>query len=176
MATTNTTLRLAVSQSHTISTTPETLLALTSTAHLASQSSIDLLLFPEAYLGGYPRGAAFGAVVGARDDWGREQFLRYFKDAVDLGDTPEGEGERWVRRELGGERRSGLGERKGEGNEEKIIRGDGTREELEKVARETGVFLVVGLVERAGGTLYCAVVYVCPRLGSEFFHYMAGNG
>jgi nitrilase len=152
----NTTLHLAVSQSHTLLTTPETLVALTSTARLASEAGADLVLFPEAYLGGYPRGATFGVQVGMRDDWGREQFLHYFKGAVDLGDTPGGMGEGWVRAEW----REGS---KGD----VVVRGDGTREYLERVARETGVFLVVGVVERAGGTLYCAVVYVCPRLGGK---------
>ncbi|KLU85619.1 nitrilase 2 [Magnaporthiopsis poae ATCC 64411] len=28
-----------------------------------------------------------------------------------------------------------------------------------------GVFLIVGCIERAGGSLYCAAVYVCPKLG-----------
>ncbi|KAL2755333.1 hypothetical protein ACRALDRAFT_2041722 [Sodiomyces alcalophilus JCM 7366] len=123
----------------------------------------DLLLLPEAYLGGYPRGSGFGTVVGERTAAGREEFRRYFKGAVDLGDIVgeggAGGGDKWLRREfpLGGAHDGEDGVA--------AVRGDGTREELEKLSRDTGVFLVVGVIERAGGSLYCAVVYVDPAKG-----------
>lgn len=82
---------------------------------------------------------------------------------MDLGDTVgdgAGAGQAWVRRELIGD--GVTGSETGDGVNK---RGDGTREELERIARETGVFVVTGLIEKAGGSMYCSVVYVCPKLG-----------
>ncbi len=51
-------------------------------------SGCDLVLMPEALLGGYPKGADFGTRVGYRTPAGREDFLHYWKQAVDI-DGPE---------------------------------------------------------------------------------------
>ncbi|KAK1625619.1 carbon-nitrogen hydrolase [Colletotrichum phormii] len=153
-------IRLATASPATAPTTSQTLSDIASLAHRASSSNADLLLLPEAYLGaGYPRGASFGSKIGSRAPEGRDEFLAYFNAAVDLGDTVgdagAGGGDKWVKKQLPAQHAAGA----------KIERGDGSREELEKIAAQTGVFLVVGCIERAGGSLYCAVVYVCPKLG-----------
>ncbi|KAL1838767.1 hypothetical protein VTJ49DRAFT_2229 [Mycothermus thermophilus] len=158
------TIRLGTASPTTQATTPETLAQLERIAHRAAANKVDILLLPEAYIGGYPRGSNFGCVVGSRSQEGRDEFLHYFQSAVDLGDTVgdgAGAGQAWINQELPIDAIPGTDTKTtGPGH-----RGDGTREELERIARETGVFLVTGLIERAGGSLYCAVVYVCPRLG-----------
>src|SRR3954454_17146824 len=50
----------------------------------AARRGAKLVLFPEAFVSGYPRGLDFGAVVGARSNEGREDFQRYFESAVDV--------------------------------------------------------------------------------------------
>ncbi|KAI0112790.1 carbon-nitrogen hydrolase [Hypoxylon sp. NC0597] len=155
-------IRLATASPGTQATTRETLIQLQDIASRAAANRADILLLPEAYLGGYPRGSDFGCKVGSRTAEGREDYLRYFKSAIDLGDTVgdgAGAGEAWIKRQLRAETIV-----TGDGQAQ-VSRGDGTREEVERIARETGVFIVVGLVEKAGGSLYCSVIYVCPKLG-----------
>lgn len=80
-----------------------------------------LVVFPEALIGGYPKGASFGAPIGMRKPEGREAFARYHAAAIDL-DGPEVAC-------------------------------------LTEACAETGVFAVVGVIERDGATLYCTALY-----------------
>ena len=164
------TIRLGTASPSTKATTRETLEHLEQLTRRAAAKKVDLLLLPEAYLGGYPRGTAFGCVIGGRAPGGREEYLRYFQGAVDLGDTVgdgAGAGRAWIRRELSTDAVGPAAEDHAQNGETQTTnkRGDGTREELERIARETGVFLVTGCIEKAGGSLYCSVVYVCPTRG-----------
>ena len=54
---------------------------------LVQQAAADgakLILFPEAFITGYPRGLGFGAVVGSRTAEGRKLFQEYWDAAVEV--------------------------------------------------------------------------------------------
>ncbi len=77
-------------------------------------------VFPEAFVGGYPKGLSFGATVGNRTPQGREEFAMYFEASISIS-----------------------------GSE---------MEKISRIARKNQIFIVVGIVERELGTLYCSVV------------------
>ncbi|WP_426936832.1 carbon-nitrogen hydrolase family protein [Brevibacterium sp. LE-L] len=54
----------------------------------AANNGAELAVFPEAFIGGYPKGSTFGAPVGMRTARGRHEFQRYFDGAVSV-DGPE---------------------------------------------------------------------------------------
>jgi nitrilase len=90
----------------------------------AAGRGAQLLVFPEAFIGGYPKGADFHIYLGGRTPAGRAEFKRYFDAAVTV-DGPE------------------------------IAR-------LAKAAAQHRMYVVVGIIERDGGTLYCTAVYLGP--------------
>ncbi|HQQ83422.1 MAG TPA: carbon-nitrogen hydrolase family protein, partial [Cyclobacteriaceae bacterium] len=49
----------------------------------ASKKS-SLILFPEVIIPGYPRGLTFGTNIGGRTPEGREMFLRYWENSVEV--------------------------------------------------------------------------------------------
>ncbi|WP_417613267.1 carbon-nitrogen hydrolase family protein [Parasphingorhabdus sp.] len=87
----------------------------------AAAKGAKLMVFPEAFLGGYPKGASFGTPVGLRKPEGREEYRIYHESAIDL-DGPE----------------VAL---------------------LSEATADTGAFIVMGVIEREGGTVYCTALF-----------------
>ncbi|WP_168555342.1 carbon-nitrogen hydrolase family protein [Novosphingobium sp. SG720] len=96
-------------------------------ARQAAAGGASLIVFPEAFLGGYPKGASFGTPVGMRKPQGRDDFRAYHAAAIDL-DGPE----------------VAL---------------------LAEATAETGAFVVIGVIERDGGTVYCTALFLDGKKG-----------
>lgn len=93
------------------------------TADVAKQRA-ELVVFPEAFIAGYPEGHDFGVSVGMRSPEGREELRRFYESAI----------------EVPGEATKSIG----------------------KVVKDHSVHLVVGVVGRDGGTLYCTALMFGP--------------
>jgi len=83
-----------------------------------------VIVFPEAFVSGYPKGLDFGARIGSRKSEGRDDFRRYFESAID-------------------------------------VPGPDT-EFIGAAAKAAKAYLVIGVIERDGGTLYCTILFFAP--------------
>jgi nitrilase len=90
----------------------------------AAATGAKVIVFPEAFIGGYPKGAGYGLVVGARDPAGREEFRLYLESAIEVP------GPQTLR--------------------------------LAEAARAHAAYVVMGVIERDGGTCYCTVLFFTP--------------
>jgi nitrilase len=50
----------------------------------AAATGARIIVFPEAFVAGYPKGLNYGLVVGARDPAGREEFRVYLESAIEV--------------------------------------------------------------------------------------------
>jgi len=77
--------RVAVIQAGTsLFDTRHTLERMEAHCEAAAAECVELAVFPEAYIGGYPKGLDFGARIGTRTAAGRDDFLRYWQSAIDV--------------------------------------------------------------------------------------------
>jgi nitrilase len=93
----------------------------------AAATGARFALFPEAFLGTYPKGCNFNTPVGTRLAGARDAFLRYHQGAVSV---PGSETQR-----------------------------------IAEACQAAGLFVVMGVIERDGGTLYCTALFFDPAQG-----------
>ena len=63
---------------------PRTLERMEAHCQAAKRQGVELAVFPEAYIGGYPKGLDFGARIGTRTPAGRDDYLRYWRSAIGM--------------------------------------------------------------------------------------------
>ncbi|KAF4373976.1 hypothetical protein F8388_007882 [Cannabis sativa] len=79
------TLRATIVQASTIFyDTPATLDKAERLLSEAAGYGSQLVVFPEAFVGGYPRGSNFGVTIGSRTPKGKEEFRKYHSSAIDV--------------------------------------------------------------------------------------------
>ncbi|MCC1485231.1 carbon-nitrogen hydrolase family protein [Winogradskyella immobilis] len=49
-----------------------------------AKQGCELIVFPESFIPGYPRGFSFGAVIGSRTDEGRALYTEYYNNSLDI--------------------------------------------------------------------------------------------
>jgi nitrilase len=84
-----------------------------------------IAVFPEAFIGGYPKGATFDIHIGSRTPEGRAEYEAYWSRAIEVP-----------------------------GKE---------TDEIAKAAKAANLYVVVGVIERDGGTLYCTALFFGPE-------------
>jgi len=90
-------------------------------------SGAQLVVMPEALLGGYPKGENFGTYLGYRLPQGRVTYARYAEHAITVP-GPE-------------------------------------VATLAELSQRTAAHLVIGVIERAGSTLFCTALFFSPEAG-----------
>lgn len=116
-------MRASVIQASSIPFDADACIAKMETLATKAQGS-QLILFPEVFISGYPRGFDFGATIGNRTAEGREQFLQYWKGAIEVPSVHT--------------------------------------ERIGAIAAANNTYLVTGVTERDGGTLYCTALFFAP--------------
>ncbi len=90
----------------------------------AAERGARLIVFPEAFVGTYPKGSNFEIAVGMRTAAGRDAFRRYSDGAI-------------------------------------AVPGPVT-ERIGRAARAAKAHVVIGVIEKDGGTLYCTALFFGP--------------
>ena len=51
-----------------------------------AKEDCNLIVFPESFIPGYPRGFSFGTKIGSRSDEGRQLYTEYYNNSIDIED------------------------------------------------------------------------------------------
>lgn len=92
--------------------------------HQAAAKGAKLIVFPEVFISGYPKGGIFGVAVGLRTPEGRDAFREYYEGSIEVPSP--------VTAQLG------------------------------EAAAAAQTYVVIGVIEREAGTLYCCVCFFGP--------------